>query len=37
MSIVAAFMLPHPPMIVPEVGRDSEKQISGSTATAGEK
>ena len=27
MSIVAAFMLPHPPMIVPEVGRGSEKQI----------
>ena len=27
MSIVAAFMVPHPPMIVPEVGRGSEKQI----------
>lgn len=27
MSIVGAFMVPHPPMIVPEVGRGSEKQI----------
>ena len=27
MSIIAAFMVPHPPMIVPEVGRGSEKQI----------
>ena len=27
MPIVAAFMVPHPPMIVPEVGRGSEKQI----------
>ena len=27
MSIVAAFMVPHPPMIVPEVGRGSENQI----------
>ena len=27
MSILAAFMVPHPPMIVPEVGRGSEKQI----------
>ncbi len=27
MSIVAAFMVPHPPMIVPEVGRGSQKQI----------
>jgi len=27
MSIMAAFMVPHPPMIVPEVGRGSEKQI----------
>lgn len=37
MSIVAAFMLPHPPMIVPDVGRGSEKQISGSAATTGGK
>ncbi len=28
MSIIAAFMVPHPPMIVPEVGRGSEKQIA---------
>ena len=27
MPIIAAFMVPHPPMIVPEVGRGSEKQI----------
>ena len=27
MSIVAAFMVPHPPMIVPQVGRGSEKQV----------
>ena len=27
MSILAAFMVPHPPMIVPDVGRGSEKQV----------
>ena len=27
MSILAGFMVPHPPMIVPEIGRGSEKQI----------
>ena len=27
MSIQAAFMVPHPPMIVPEIGRGSEAQI----------
>ena len=27
MAIVGAFMVPHPPMIVPEVGRGGEKQI----------
>ena len=27
MAIIAAFMVPHPPMIVPEVGRGSEKQV----------
>ena len=32
MSIVAAFMVPHPPMIVPEVGRGSEKQIKKTIA-----
>ena len=28
MAIVGAFMVPHPPMIVPAVGRGSEKQVS---------
>lgn len=27
MSILASFMVPHPPMIVPDVGRGSEKQV----------
>ena len=27
MPIIAAFMVPHPPMIVPAVGRGSENQI----------
>ena len=27
MSIIAAFMVPHPPMIVPAVGKGSERQI----------
>jgi len=27
MPILAAFMVPHPPMIVPQVGRGSEAQI----------
>ena len=27
MPIAAAYMVPHPPMIVPEVGRGSEKQV----------
>lgn len=27
MSIVAAYMVPHPPMIVPQVGKGSEKQV----------
>ena len=27
MSILASFMVPHPPLIVPSVGRGSEKQI----------
>ena len=31
MSVLAAFMVPHPPMIVPEVGRGSEKQITDTT------
>lgn len=32
MSIVAAYMVPHPPMIVPEVGRGGEKQIQATIA-----
>lgn len=31
MSIVGAFMVPHPPMIVPAVGRGSEKQVEKTT------
>ncbi|MCR5006332.1 MAG: AmmeMemoRadiSam system protein A [Clostridiales bacterium] len=36
MSVMAAFMVPHPPMIVPEVGRGSEEQIR-ETITAYER
>ena len=32
MAIVGAFMVPHPPMIVPAVGRGSEKQIEKTIA-----
>ena len=32
MAIVGAFMVPHPPMIVPEVGKGSEKQIAATNA-----
>ena len=32
MSILAGFMVPHPPMIVPAVGHGSEKQIERTTA-----
>ncbi|MCR5764230.1 MAG: AmmeMemoRadiSam system protein A [Treponema sp.] len=32
MPIAAAFMVPHPPMIVPEVGRGGEKQIEKTIA-----
>lgn len=31
MSIIAAYMVPHPPMIVPEVGRGGEKDIRKTT------
>ena len=31
MSILAAFMVPHPPMIVPQIGRGSEDQIKETT------
>ena len=33
MSILAAFMVPHPPMIVPEIGKGSEKQVTDTTLT----
>ncbi len=32
MPIIAAYMVPHPPMIVPEVGRGSERQIEATRA-----
>jgi len=31
MGILAAYMVPHPPMIVPDVGRGGEKQIEKTT------
>ena len=31
MSVLAAFMVPHPPMIVPAVGRGSEEQVVETT------
>ncbi len=31
MPIIAAYMVPHPPMIVPDIGRGSEKQIKDTT------
>ena len=30
MSIIAAFMVPHPPMIVPQVGQGSEAQVAAT-------
>ena len=27
MSVIAAFMVPHPPMIIPDIGKGSERQI----------
>ena len=27
MSVIAAYMVPHPPMIIPQIGRGNEKQI----------
>ena len=27
MSIIKSYMLPHPPMIIPEIGEGREKQI----------
>ncbi len=31
MSVIAGFVVPHPPMIVPAVGRGSEKQVEETT------
>ena len=31
MAILAAFMVPHPPMIIPEVGKGSEEQVRETT------
>ena len=28
MPVLAAYMVPHPPMIVPQIGRGNEKQIT---------
>lgn len=33
MSIIAAFMVPHPPLIVPEVGKGGEAEIKETTAS----
>ena len=33
MSVLAAYIVPHPPMIVPAVGRGSEKQIETTSAS----
>ena len=27
MSVIASFMVPHPPLIIPEIGRGEEKQV----------
>ncbi len=32
MSIIAAYMVPHPPLIVPEVGRGGERQVETTIA-----
>ena len=32
MAILAAYMVPHPPMIVPAVGRGSERQVEATRA-----
>ena len=32
MPVIAAYMVPHPPLIVPEVGRGGEKQIEATSA-----
>ena len=32
MGIIAGFMVPHPPMIVPDIGRGSEAQVADTAA-----
>ena len=32
MPIIGAYMVPHPPLIVPEVGRGGERQIEATRA-----
>jgi len=32
MAVLAAFMVPHPPMLVPEIGRGSEKRVEETAA-----
>lgn len=31
MSVIAGYMVPHPPLIIPEVGRGDEKEINNTT------
>ena len=33
MSIIGACMVPHPPIILPEIGRGEEKKIAETTAS----
>lgn len=33
MSVLASFMVPHPPLIVPEVGRGNEKQVAKTVSS----
>ncbi|MBR5382031.1 MAG: AmmeMemoRadiSam system protein A [Oscillospiraceae bacterium] len=35
MAVIAAFMVPHPPMLVPEIGRGSEKRVEATAAAYG--
>ena len=36
MAVVAAMAVPHPPIILPEIGRGEEKKIARTTAAYGE-
>jgi len=36
MGIVAAFMVPHPPLIVPEIGKGEERRIQKTIDAYGE-